>query len=73
MWTGIISDKEIVRGTGLIDFFEEGDALMADIFFLIFAYTQTNSFSFLCTFSGLQTVSKNSHFVFSVCFFIEVS
>ena len=35
LWTGLVSDKEIVRGTGLIDFLEEGDAVMADRGFLI--------------------------------------
>ena len=35
LWTGSTSDKEIVRNSGLINFLEEGDAVMADKGFLI--------------------------------------
>ena len=35
LWTGLISDKEIVKNTGLIDLLDEGDAIMADRGFLI--------------------------------------
>ena len=30
LWTGMVSDKGIVRGTGLVDILDEGDAVMAD-------------------------------------------
>ena len=30
LWTGIVSDKGIVRGTSLVDILDEGDAVMAD-------------------------------------------
>ena len=35
LWTGSISDKEIVKNAGLIDRLEEGDAVMADKGFLV--------------------------------------
>ncbi len=35
LWTGSTSDKEIVRNSGLINFLEDGDAVMADKGFLI--------------------------------------
>lgn len=35
LWAGSISDKEIVRNSGLIDLLDEGDAVMADKGFLI--------------------------------------
>ena len=35
LWTGMISDKEIVKATGLINILEEGDAVIADKGFLI--------------------------------------
>ncbi|XP_028516208.1 uncharacterized protein LOC110243640 [Exaiptasia diaphana] len=35
LWTGCISDKEIVRNSGLIGLLDEGDAVMADKGFLI--------------------------------------
>ena len=35
LWTGSISDKEIVKNSGLIDRLEEGDAVMADKGFLV--------------------------------------
>ena len=35
LWTGCISDKEIVKNSGLIDLLDEGDAVMADKGFLI--------------------------------------
>ena len=35
LWTGSISDKEIVRQSGLLDFLEEGDAVRADKGFVI--------------------------------------
>ena len=35
LWTGMESDKEIVRGTGLVNIFDEGDAVMADKRFII--------------------------------------
>jgi hypothetical protein len=35
LWTGMVSDKEIVKATGLINNLEEGDAVMADKGFLI--------------------------------------
>jgi hypothetical protein len=35
LWTGMISDKEIVKATGLINNLQEGDAVMADKGFLI--------------------------------------
>ena len=34
-WTGMVSDKEIVRATGLVDILQEEDAVMADKGFLI--------------------------------------
>jgi len=34
-WTGMVSDKEIVRATGLVDLLEEGDGIMADKGFII--------------------------------------
>ena len=30
LWTGLISEKEIVKNTGLIELVEEEDAIMAD-------------------------------------------
>ena len=35
LWTGSISDKEIVKNSGLIYRLEEGDAVMADKGFLV--------------------------------------
>ena len=35
LWTGSISDKEIVKNSGFIDRLEEGDAVMADKEFLV--------------------------------------
>ena len=35
LWTGSISDKEIVKNSGLLDCSEEGDAVMADKDFLV--------------------------------------
>ena len=35
LWTGSISDKEIVKNSGLIDRLEEGNAVMADKGFLV--------------------------------------
>ena len=35
LWTGSISDKEIVRNSGLVNYLEEGDAVMADKGFLV--------------------------------------
>ena len=35
LWTGSISDKEIVRNSGLVNLLEEGDAVMADKGFLV--------------------------------------
>ena len=35
LWTGMESDKEIVRGTGLVNILDEGDAVMADKRFII--------------------------------------
>jgi hypothetical protein len=35
LWTGSISDKEIVKKSGLINYLEEGDAVMADKGFLV--------------------------------------
>lgn len=35
LWTGMVSDKEIVRGTGLVNILDEGDAVMADKGFII--------------------------------------
>ena len=34
-WTGSISDKEIVRNSGLVNLLEEGDSVMADKSFLV--------------------------------------
>ena len=35
LWTGSISDKEIVKNSGLINKLEEGDAVPADKWFLV--------------------------------------
>ncbi len=35
LWTGSVSDKEIVRNSGLVNILEEGDAVMADKGFLV--------------------------------------
>ena len=35
LWTGMVSDKEIVKATGLVNNLQKGDAVMADKGFLI--------------------------------------
>ena len=35
LWTGSTSDKEMVRSSGLVNYLEEGDAVMADKGFLV--------------------------------------